>query len=59
MEDCGILLLQNYIFAGDFKCTLFNDEIWGEKGRTDPLVNAIKEILRTVGLSKIPSLKIS
>ena len=54
MEDCGIIFLQNFIIASDFNCTLSKDEIWGEKGREDPLSEVLKEMFINAGLCDLP-----
>ena len=53
IEACGILSLQNILIAGDLNCVLHDSEIWGDKGRRDPLMEDIKKILRNSRSSDI------
>lgn len=54
LEDLGIIILSNLILAGDFNCSLYPHEIWGVKGRGDPLTEEMKDVLKAADLIDWP-----
>ena len=53
MDDCGLLSLSNLLIAGDFNCALCDKDVWGPRGRRDPLADDITGICNNAGLCDI------
>lgn len=47
-------LFTESIFVGDLNCSFHANEIWGDRGRVDPLYDDIRGIIMEDGLCDIP-----